>query len=101
MNKQKYSNNISIKKGRLRSNKTNNKVQYKNIQQQYCKQPVYIDRDFAKAEHSPSSAFIRLCTLRYKRQDRVGNGVSERIHSVLCEDMLCEKRIIVVRRFLL
>ena len=44
--------------------------------------------------HSPPSAFIRLLSLQYKRQDRAGNGDSERIQSVLCEDTLRVKRII-------
>ena len=61
---------------------------------------TFID-SLRRQKHSPSSAFIRLHTLRYKRQNRVGNGGSERIQSVLCEDTLRVKSIIVVRRSLL
>ena len=42
------------------------------------------------------SPFIRLLILPSKRQDRASNGNSERIQSVLCEDMLHVKRIIKV-----
>ena len=35
-------------------------------------------------------------SLQYKRQDKVGKGDSERIQSVLCEDALRVKGIIVV-----
>ena len=48
-------------------------------------------------ERSPSRTFIRLFTLPYKRQDKAGDSVSE-IQSVLCEDVVCLKRVIVVLR---
>ena len=67
MNKQKYSNNVSIKKGRLRIKEQTTKCSIKkktdkNIQQQHCNQLVYIYRQ--RQKHSPS-AFIKLRTLRY------------------------------------
>ena len=55
MNKQKYSNNISIKNG-LRSKKATTKCSIRkankqvNNQQQHCKRLVYIYNDFAKAK---------------------------------------------------
>ena len=49
----------------------------------------------------PSSAFIRLLTMRHKMQDGAINGSSERMQSVYCEDTLHVKRIIVVPRSLL
>ena len=49
-----------------------------------------------RQRHSPLNAFIRLLTLRYKGQNRAGNGNSQRIQSVLCEDALRLKRIIAV-----
>ena len=39
-----------------------------------------------RQKHSPSIAFIRLRTVRYKRQDKVGNGDSVTIRFVLCKD---------------
>ena len=88
MNKLKYRNNVSVKTKEIKQQTTDNKVQYKktdkNIQQQHCKQLVYIYRDFAKAE--TFSFKCRLRTLRYKRQDRVGNIDSVRILSALCKD---------------
>ena len=58
MNKQKYNNNISIKKKwGLRSKQATPNCSIKkewlkqiNRQQQHCKQLVYIYRDFAKAK---------------------------------------------------
>ena len=47
--------------------------------QQHCKQLVYIYWDLAKA--LSLSAFIRLFTLPYKRQDRAGNSNSEKVQS--------------------
>ena len=46
-------------------------------------------------EHSPSRTFIRLFTLPYRKQGKAGDWVSE-VQSVLCEDTVCLKRIIVV-----
>ena len=40
------------------------------MQQQHCRQLVYINRELAEAEHTSSSAFIRLLSMGYKRQDR-------------------------------
>ena len=56
------------------------------MQQKQCQQLDYIYRDFAKAENSPSSVFIRLLTIRYKRQDGGSNGGSVGIQSVVCVD---------------
>ena len=54
-----------------------------------------------RQRHSPSRPFTRQLTLRYKRQDSTGNGNSEKIQSVLCEEALHVKRIFVVWRSLL
>ena len=93
------------KKGRLRSKQPTTKFSKNKRIKTYNNHPTsdlftFIDIS-RKQKQSPPSAFIRLCTLRYIRQDRVGNGGSERIQSVLCEDTLREKRIIVVRGSLL
>ena len=37
-----------------------------------------------RQNHSPSSAFIRLLIMGYKRQDRAGHGDSVGIQSVVC-----------------
>ena len=58
-----------------------------NIHQQHYKLLVYMYRDFAKERHS---------NLEYKRQDRASNMNSDRNQSVLCENTLRVKRIIVV-----
>ena len=47
-----------------------------NVNKIHNKQLIYSYRDFAKAKHSPTSAFVRLLTMGYKRQDRAGNGDS-------------------------
>ena len=49
-------------------------------------------------EHSPSGTFIRLFTLPYKMQSKAGERVTERVQSVLCEDAVRLKRVIVVCR---
>ena len=49
-----------------------------------------------RQKHFTSSAFVRLLTMRYKRQGIASNGNSELIQSVLCEDALLMKRIIVI-----
>ena len=50
---------------------------------------------FRKQRHSLLSAFFRplkLLSLRYKRQDRAGNGDSVRIQSEVREDDTCIQR---------
>ena len=84
-----------------------------NMQQQHCKDKhkqnakttinnlfTYIEIS-RRQRKSPTKAFIRLLTLQYKRQDRASNGDSKRIQSVLCEDTLRVKEIIVLLRLLL
>ena len=88
----------------------NNSIRNKQVsrQQQLCKEKreqntqITIHNFFTFIEnsrrqsHSPPSAFIRLLSIRYKIKDRASNGNSERIQSVLCEDTLRVKWIIVV-----
>ena len=87
----------SVKKRGSNKHACNNANKIKNT----YKEPVNIYRISWRWKYSPANAFIRLLTLRYKRQDRVANGVSERIKSDLCEDTLRVKRIIMVWRSLL
>ena len=57
---------------------------------------TFIEISRRQRDSSPR-AFFRLLRLRYKRQDRSGNGNPQRIQSVLCEEeVLRVKRIIVV-----
>ena len=55
---------------------------------------VYIYRDVEKAK---SWIFIRLFTLEFKTQGKAGHWVSE-VQSILCEDTVCLKRVMVVWR---
>ena len=52
-----------------------------------------------RQRYSHSSAFIRLLTQHYKRQGRAGNGNSERIQSVLCEENNCDLKTSVIKIF--
>ena len=49
-----------------------------------------------RQRQSPSNVFTRLLSLQYEKQDRAGNGDSQKIQSVMCEDTLHVKRIITV-----
>ena len=54
-----------------------------------------------KVDSEQQVFFHQTVYVRYKRQDRENNGISKRIQSVLCEDTLSAKRIIVIWRSLL
>ena len=56
-----------------------------NVNKIRNRQLVYVYRDFVKSETTtPTSAFIKLLIMGYKRQDRAGNGDSVEIQSVVC-----------------
>ena len=81
-NKQKYSSNINRQQHYILASKQNTKITINNLF-------TFIEIS-QRQRHSPSTAFIRLFTL----QTDISN--SERIQSVVCEDTLRVKRIIVV-----
>ena len=83
MNKPKYSNNISIGDIKIKCSIKKRIKAYNNNTASNLFTFIEISR---RQKYSPSSVLIRLCTLRYKRQDRVGNDDSVRIRSVLCKD---------------
>ena len=73
MNKQKYSNNISKQKnGRLRSKQPTTKYSLKKLINTTSNLFTFIEISRMQ-KYSPSSVLIRL---RYKRQDRIDNGLS-------------------------
>ena len=121
MNKQKYNNNISRKYKRgLKSKQPITKWTIKNriktCNNNKASSLLTFIEISLRQKHSSSDGFIRLLIMRYIRQDEASNDGSVRIQPAVCENntyfrnnsvslvrrrVVCEKRIIRVRRSLL